>query len=220
MKFEMVDGVDHFEDETQFWVFISDVPEHFRAEGRKIDGENYDDSAFGMGAYYDVPTNRFELMTERPSNTSELCNIFYVDNDGERHWFRAEIPEDFINQVFAECMKVHTGQMAQYGYEVKDSMLFDDENGFVLAENPKASNPFAVWRFSLDKHGRRNYTQGHFFENRAAAERDFFPRCKEYQEFNGVNEVKPSLAERLQAAKQEAARQTAPSHKPPDRDAR
>ena len=222
MKFECVEFADHFENETQFWVFASDIPEHLRAEGRKIDGENYNDTAFGMGAYYDIPADNFELMTEIPFGINELCNIFYVDNDGKYHWFRAEIPEDFINQVFAECKKVHTGQMALRGYAVKDSILFNDQNGFVLAEKPKAGNPFVVWRFSLDKYGRRDYTQGKFYKSRAAAERDYSQRCKEYQEITDVKEVKPSLTAQLQAAKQKAAQRTAAStaHKPHDRNTR
>ena len=52
---------------------------------------------------------------------------------------------------------------------VKVSVLFDDQNAFALAEKPKAKNPFAVWRFSLDKHGRCNYRQGQFFESAEAA---------------------------------------------------
>ena len=220
MKLESVEYADHFEDETQFWVSVSDVPGHLRAEARKIDGANYSDSAFGMGAYYDVPADKFELMTEIPFGTSDLCHIFYVDNDGDRHWFPLEIPEDFINQVFAECKKVHTGQMAEYGYAVKESALFDDQNGFVLAENPKAKNPFAVWRFSQDKHGRRNYRQGQFFENAEAAKSYYSAHVKSYEQFHSI--VKPSLAAQLQAAKQEAAQRAtgSPSHKPHDRDAR
>lgn len=219
MKFERVEDVDYFENETQFWVSVSDVPEQLRAVCRRIDGENYSDEAFGMGAYYDVPTDSFELMTERPFDTDEICNIFYVDDNGKRHWFRVEIPEDVINQIFAECRKVHAGQMAQYGYEVKECMLFDNQKGFILAENAEANSPFAVWHFSLDRHKRRNYTRGRFFGNRDAAERDFHQRCREYQEFHGVNEVKPSLTERLREAK-EAARQAPPTHKPHNRDAR
>ena len=215
MEFKQVGGVECFDDMTLYWVNISDLPPEVQSKAREIDGEAYDPDSFEMCAIFDLNTRTFSYETDG----GEL-NIYYVDTSGNRCWFQADFAENFLNEVYSACEKITDGKTTPHGYEVKDSMLFDDQNGFVLAENPKASNPFAVWRFSLDKHGRRNYTQGHFFENRAAAERDFFPRCKEYQRFNGVNEVKPSLAERLQAAKQEAARQTAPSHNPPDRDAR
>ena len=159
-------------------------------------------------------------MTEFPFDTNELCNIFYTDNDGERHWFQIEIPEDFINEIFAECKKIHTGQMMTCGYTVRKSILFDNRKGFVLAEKSEARSLFIVCHFSLDESGRREYTQEQFFKNKEAAECDYFARSRKYQEVNGVKVVE-SWGEQLQEAKQEAARRTAsPAHKRHNRDAR
>lgn len=32
-------------------------------------------------------------------------NIFYIDQDGDKHWFRTDIPQNLLNQVFDECGK-------------------------------------------------------------------------------------------------------------------
>lgn len=74
-----------------------------------------------------------------------------------------------------------------HGYEIKRSILFDNDRGFALAENPNAPQPFVTWQFT-EENGRRDYYWGHYTTNKAAATRDYENRVSEYQHEYGVSE--------------------------------
>ncbi|KPU43205.1 hypothetical protein OXPF_32190 [Oxobacter pfennigii] len=74
-----------------------------------------------------------------------------------------------------------------HGYEIKRSVLFDNDRGFALAENPNAPQPFVTWQFT-EENGKRDYYWGHYTTNKAAAVRDYENRVLEYQYDYGVSE--------------------------------
>ena len=75
-----------------------------------------------------------------------------------------------------------------HGYEIKKSVVFDNNRGFALAENPNAVQPFVTWIFTEDEHGKRDYDWGHYTTDRDKAERDFEVRVSEYMKDYGVCE--------------------------------
>ncbi|MGI6174974.1 MAG: hypothetical protein ACOYJC_02190 [Christensenellales bacterium] len=72
-------------------------------------------------------------------------------------------------------------------YEIKRFILFENDRGFALGENPKAVQPFATWQFT-EENGKRDYYWGHYTTNSAAATRDYENRVSEYQHEYGVSE--------------------------------
>ncbi|TEB05606.1 hypothetical protein Psch_02647 [Pelotomaculum schinkii] len=74
-----------------------------------------------------------------------------------------------------------------HGYEIKRSVLFDNDRGFALAENPNAPQPFVTWQFT-EENGKRDYYWGHYTTNKAAAIGDYENRVSEYQHDYGVSE--------------------------------
>lgn len=74
------------------------------------------------------------------------------------------------------------------GYEIKRAIVFEDGRGFALGENPQAVQPFATWQFTEGKNGKRDYYWGRYFNNQAAATRNYEYRVSEYQYDNGVSE--------------------------------
>ena len=74
-----------------------------------------------------------------------------------------------------------------HGYELKRSILFENDRGFALGENPQAVQPFATWQFT-EENGKRDYYWGHYTTNSAAATRDYENRVSEYQHEYGVSE--------------------------------
>lgn len=74
-----------------------------------------------------------------------------------------------------------------HGYEIKRSILFENDRGFALGKNPKAVQPFATWQFT-EENGKRDYYWGHYTANSAAATRDYETRVAEYQHDYGVSE--------------------------------
>ena len=46
-------------------------------------------------------------------------------------------------------------------YEIKRAIVFENDRGFALGENPQAVQPFATWQFTEDASGERDYYWGH-----------------------------------------------------------
>jgi len=66
------------------------------------------------------------------------------------------------------------------GYEIKRSVLFENDTGFALGHNPKAPNPFVTWKFN-EENGRKDYYWGHYKNDLETATRDYEIRIAEYQ---------------------------------------
>ena len=75
-----------------------------------------------------------------------------------------------------------------HGYEIKKSVLFKNDRGFALAENPNAPQPFVTWQFTENEGGRREFYWGHYTQNADSAAKDFEARVTDYQQSYGVSE--------------------------------
>lgn len=73
-------------------------------------------------------------------------------------------------------------------YEIKRAIVFENDRGFALGENPQAIQPFATWQFTEDASGRREYYWGHYATDKAAATWDYKNRVTEYQQDSGGSE--------------------------------
>lgn len=74
------------------------------------------------------------------------------------------------------------------GYEIRQSILFDNGRGFALAHNPKAPDPYVTWQFA-EKDGKRDYEWGHYFSGRDKALADFNNRVFDYERQYRVERV-------------------------------
>ena len=73
-------------------------------------------------------------------------------------------------------------------YVIRRTILFDNQCGFVLGENPKAPNPYVTWQFN-EQDGHRDYFWGHYHNEPDMAERDLRNRDEDYQRRYHVREV-------------------------------
>lgn len=99
--------IDHFEDESIFWVCVTDVAVHIQNKAREIDGEFYSPNCFEICVCRDKSTSELSIVTEEDSATGEKCNLYYVDNDGNRHWFYEDLPEQLSKRLFSECERAY-----------------------------------------------------------------------------------------------------------------
>jgi len=76
-----------------------------------------------------------------------------------------------------------------HGYEIKRSVLFDDNRGFALAQSPDAPDPFVTWQFTENENGERDYYWGKYTTNQDRATMDYEHRISVYHKVNGVMEV-------------------------------
>lgn len=84
-----------------------------------------------------------------------------------------------------------------HGYEIKKSVLFENDRGFALAENPNAPQPFVTWQFTENEGGARDYYWGHYTQSADSAAKDFESRAAEYQKDYGVAEKTARLAQEV-----------------------
>lgn len=100
------------------------------------------------------------------------------------------------------------------GYVIRQSILFDNGRGIALGEHPREG--FVTWQFT-EEQGRRDYYWGHYYDDGAAAEKDYTDRAADYQRRFQVREVKRPIAQQMREAAEQAGERPAPA--PPRREA-
>ncbi len=74
------------------------------------------------------------------------------------------------------------------GYEITRAILYDNDRGFAIGENPAAPSPFVTWQFT-EEQGRRDYYWGRYFNTEADAVRSFLDRTSGYERQYGVHPI-------------------------------
>jgi len=168
-----IEGFDIFDTEVVFWVEMSDVPSHIQAAALKIDGDAYNKDCFGMCIYFNQETREYAIMTDTDCFNGNQGNLYYVDDNGDKHWFLAEIGELLEKQLFSACDRIRDGIDAPNGYKVEKTIQFADGYGFLLTEKKDGLQPFATHMFAEHPPCMREYEWSHYHKDRAAAEQDF-----------------------------------------------
>lgn len=75
------------------------------------------------------------------------------------------------------------------GYKILKAVMLENGRGFALGEHPTAPARYVTWACYDDQKGVRQYEWGHYGNDRAAAEKDFLDRVRNYQRLYRV-EVK------------------------------
>lgn len=153
MEFYNVDSYDHFQDMTIFWVTLLDIPIELKNRAALIDGDNYDEKGFGVCVAFDTETQKYELVVDMDKD--EARTVYYIDNDGDKRWFACEVPEELAEHIFSECQQILNFQKIEDGYEIKESVQFVDNSGFVLAEKPNSDRPYITAYFFTTDLGQR-----------------------------------------------------------------
>lgn len=111
MKFKRIEHDDAFEgDVTIFWIDISDPPQELQDIAKEIDGCDYNPEAFGVCVNYSFAEKKFYVVVDLGETEDDRRNIFYIDRDGDKHWFETEIPQELVDHIFEECGKVVTAR--------------------------------------------------------------------------------------------------------------
>ena len=172
MKLNEIETVDFFQDVTIFWAALSDMPEAVQGKARGIDGQEYDAQGFGACVGYDLAKNEFFFFTDEDPATGG-GNIYYVDSDGDKHWFRVEIGDELTKQIFDACDRINTCIDTPKGYSIQKTVQFDRDMGLVLAKKDDPKYPYTSWMFKETAEGRREYTWSHCYADEKTAENAF-----------------------------------------------
>lgn len=91
LAYRNLEHYDDFGDAVVCWVDVSNVPEELVREARQIDGDDYLDGCFGVCLNYDKEKRKFA-----PVEDSSGSHLYYVDNNGNKHWFEYRLEEQEV----------------------------------------------------------------------------------------------------------------------------
>jgi hypothetical protein len=96
MKIKAIEHYDDFDLTVVCWLGVEDVPDAFKNLGKQIDGDNYLDSCFGICVGCDE--DGWYVCQDEP-----YCELFYIDNDGDKHWMSYMLTEDENKEAIEFC---------------------------------------------------------------------------------------------------------------------
>lgn len=97
MKIRCIEHVDDFNtDEHVFWLEVDDVPEEFIREAKEIDGDEFLETCFGIC----VVNSESEWFV---CEDNVDCELFYINNDGDKCWLAYKLTEDETNEAIEFC---------------------------------------------------------------------------------------------------------------------
>ena len=110
MEFERIEHYDVFEgDAIIFWADISGLPKEIQDIAREIDGCGFNPDGFGVCVNYSFVEMDFCLVTDMGdigAPEDDRRNIFYIDQGGDKHWLKTDIPQELLDCIFEECSKI------------------------------------------------------------------------------------------------------------------
>lgn len=103
LKFNGIEHCDNFDEEHIFWVELSSVPTYIQKLASAIDGKDYNPTAFGACVLHDLETDQMYFVEDHDLEGDVFRNIFYIDNNGDKHSFSVEISNTLKNHIFNAC---------------------------------------------------------------------------------------------------------------------
>lgn len=97
MKVRCIEHVDKFnENEYVFWLEVDAVPKEFIEKAKQIDGEEFLETCFGIC----VMCNENDWCI---CQDDADCELFYIDNEGKKHWFKCKLIELEASEAIEFC---------------------------------------------------------------------------------------------------------------------
>ena len=101
----VITGVDNFKidkekNEVSFWMMVKNLPEMVVAIAKNIDKENYAPDCFGFQYNYGILNKNYYIKKENG------LSLYYLDNEGEKHYIEYEIPDNLIKSAIKKCNKI------------------------------------------------------------------------------------------------------------------
>ena len=96
MKIKTMEHYDEFDEAVVCWLEVEDVSGYFKSLAKQIDKENYSESCFGICVGCDE--DGWYVCQDSPN-----CELFYVDNLGDKHWMPYVLTEDENKEAIEFC---------------------------------------------------------------------------------------------------------------------
>ena len=103
MKVKCIEHIDDFGiNENVCWVEVTDIPKEFVEEAKAIDKENYNEGCFGICVGQDE--DGWYISEDEPGS-----ELFYIDNDGDKHWMKYILTKTEEADAIEFCKKYIKG---------------------------------------------------------------------------------------------------------------
>ena len=96
MKIKAMEHYDEFGSEVVCWLEVEDVLGFFKHLAKQIDQENYSEDCFGICVGCDE--DGWYVCQDAPG-----CELFYIDNEGDKHWMSYVLTEDENTEAIEFC---------------------------------------------------------------------------------------------------------------------
>lgn len=102
MKFKQIENIDYFGGDKVFTLAVKDVNNNCIQIAKAEDGDNYDESCFGVWVNYDADKNEYYICED-----SIDSNLFYINNDGDKIWLPYVLTDEETNEMIDACKKAN-----------------------------------------------------------------------------------------------------------------
>ena len=96
--FSEIEHFDNFGDSVIFWCVAENVPKKYINKAVQIDKENYSSNCFGVCVIFDA--EGFHMCQD-----SLGCELYYIDNNGDKHWFEKVFIKEESKAFFEACFE-------------------------------------------------------------------------------------------------------------------
>lgn len=97
MNAKKIEHYDQFGDSYIFWIEVDNVKGRYKELARWIDKSNYSESCFGICVEY--VNDKIKVISDNLNGGQ----LYYVANDGSRHWFFCKINKKLQKQLLNLC---------------------------------------------------------------------------------------------------------------------
>lgn len=101
-----IEHFDNFGDSIIFWCIAGNIPKNYIKKAINLDGENYLSDCFGACVIFD--SDGFHICQDK-----EKYELYYVDNNGNKHWMEKEFTNDESKTFFEMCFEQITSLMLE-----------------------------------------------------------------------------------------------------------
>lgn len=91
-----VEHFDGFGDSIVFWCDVKNVKKEYIKKAKEIDGENFNEDCFGVCVHFDE--KGFHIVED-----SENHELYYIDNDGDKHYMDMKLSDKEAELVYQVC---------------------------------------------------------------------------------------------------------------------